>query len=227
VGGAVAEALRHRGFLLLTCGYFVCGFQLAFITNHLPAYLVDHGFAGTTGAVALSVVGLFNIAGCLWFGAQGAHRSRKKLLAAIYGLRALMIALFVVVPLDVVTVLVFAAVMGFTWLSTVPLTTGLVEQMFGTRYLAMLGGLVFCTHQLGSFLGVWLGGLLYDRTGSYLLVWWAACLISVGSAVIHLQLDDRPARRPDAGAVTCPTAAAVPGAPSSPRPPSTRPGRPA
>lgn len=227
LGAAVAEALRHRGFLLLTCGYFVCGFQLAFITNHLPAYLVDHGLAGTTGAVALSVVGLFNIAGCLWFGAQGARRSRKKLLAAIYGLRALMIALFVVVPLDVVTVLVFAAVMGFTWLSTVPLTTGLVEQMFGTRYLAMLGGLVFCTHQLGSFLGVWLGGLLYDRTGSYLLVWWASCLISVASAVIHLRLDDRPARRPGPGLVRCPTGAAAPGAPSSPRPPSTRPGRPA
>ncbi|WP_246633682.1 MFS transporter [Pseudonocardia nigra] len=195
VGGAIVEALRHRGFVLLMAGYFVCGFQLAFITNHLPAYLTDHGLADTLGVLALSAVGLFNIAGCLWFGALGGRRSRKKLLAAIYASRAALIALFVVVPLDTATVLVFAAGMGFTWLSTVPLTTGLVEQIFGPRYLATLGGLVFCTHQIGSFLGVWLGGLLYDETGSYLAVWWAACVLSALSAIVHLRIDDRPVVR--------------------------------
>ncbi|HYH29622.1 MAG TPA: MFS transporter [Pseudonocardia sp.] len=191
VGAAVGEALRHRGFVLLMCGYFVCGFQLAFITNHLPSYLTDHGLAGATGALALSVVGLFNIAGCLWFGALGGRRSRKHLLAAIYAVRAVMIALFVLTPLSTATVLVFAAVMGFTWLSTVPLTTGLVEQLFGPRYLATLGGLVFCTHQIGSFLGVWMGGALYERTGSYLVVWWTACALSALSAAVHLRIDDR------------------------------------
>lgn len=141
------------------------------------------------------LVGLFNIAGCLWFGALGGRRSRRRLLAAIYASRAVMIALFVLTPLSTATVLVFAAVMGFTWLSTVPPTTGLVEQIFGPRYLATLGGLVFCTHQIGSFLGAWLGGVLYEHTDSYLLVWWTVSAPSVLSAVVQLRVDDRPQLR--------------------------------
>jgi MFS family permease len=189
---ALAEAVRHRGFVLLACGYFVCGFQLAFVTNHLPAHLTDQGLPSSTGAVALSAVGLFNIVGCLWFGAQGGRRSRKRLLALIYTVRAAAIAVFVSAPPTTTTVLIFAAVMGLAWLSTVPLTTGIVEQIFGTRYLATLGGLVFCTHQVGSFLGVWLGGVLYDATGSYAVVWWISGILGVLAAGIHLVLDDKP-----------------------------------
>lgn len=189
---ALVEAAGHRGFVLLSCGYFVCGFQLAFVTNHLPAYVTDAGLPGGTGAVALSAVGLFNVVGCLWFGALGGRRSRKRLLALIYAVRAAAIVAFVAAPPTTASVLVFAAVMGLAWLSTVPLTTGIVEQIFGTRHLAMLGGLVFCTHQVGSFLGVWLGGALYDATGSYLLVWWISAALGVLAAGVHLVLDDRP-----------------------------------
>jgi MFS family permease len=186
-------AARHRGFVLLSCGYFVCGFQLAFVTNHLPAYVTDSGLSDGTGAVALSAVGVFNILGCLWFGALGGRRSRKHLLALIYTVRAAAIVAFVATPPSTASVLIFSAVMGLAWLSTVPLTTGIVEQIFGTRYLAMLGGLVFCTHQVGSFLGVWLGGVLYDATGSYLTVWWMAAALGLLAAAVHLVLDDQPA----------------------------------
>jgi MFS family permease len=209
VVGALRQAAGHRPFRLLTCGYFVCGFQLAFITGHLPSYLNDKGLHSATGAAALSLVGLFNVFGCLWFGAQGDRRSKKLLLATIYLTRGLAIVAFVLTPLSVGTALAFAVVMGFTWLATVPLTTGLVAQMFGPRYLATLGGLVFCSHQVGSFLGVWLAGRIHDRTGSYLLVWGAAAALSFAAAGIHARLDDRPAEpgvRPVAQPGVTPTA---------------------
>jgi MFS family permease len=204
VSGAIKQAVGHRPFRLLTYGYFVCGFQLAFITGHLPSYLNDYGLHASTGAAALSLVGLCNIFGCLWFGGQGDRRSKKGLLAAIYLSRGIATTAFVLTPLSEATAMLFAVVMGFTWLSTVPLTTGLVAQMFGPRYLATLGGLVFCSHQVGSFLGMWLAGRIFDQTNSYVIVWIAAALLSFASALLHARLDDSP----------CQTAVATPADPA-------------
>ena len=187
---ALREALRYPSFVLLTAGYFVCGFQVVFIGVHLPSYLRDQGLSPEVASYALALVGLFNVFGTYIAGSLGARLAKRKLLAAIYLGRAAAIALFLLVPISPLTVYVFASVMGFLWLSTVPLTSGLVAQIFGVAHLSMLGGFVFLSHQVGSFLGVWLGGYLYDSTGSYDIVWYIAIALGVFAALINLPVNE-------------------------------------
>ena len=188
---ALREASGHTGFWLLTAGYFVCGFQLSFIGTHLPAYLVDNGVGAEYGAWALALIGLFNVAGSFTAGVLGGRRRKKYLLSGIYFARAVVVAAFVLVPLSGLTVVLFACAIGLLWLSTVPLTTGLVGQIFGIRYLGMLSGVVFFSHQLGSVSGVWLAGLLFDRTGSYDVVWWLSVALALFAAAVNYPIDDR------------------------------------
>jgi MFS family permease len=195
IAAALKEAMAHRGFVFLAAGYFVCGFQIAFMTTHFPAYLVDEGLAPEIAGFAMATVGAFNIVGSLTAGVLGQKRRKKYLLAWIYLLRAIGVTAFMLLPLTGASALIFSAFMGLLWLSTVPLTTGLVGQIFGLRYLAMLSGLVFLAHQIGSFIGVWAGGLLYDRTGSYDIVWWLGVLLALAAAAINLPIDDRTVRR--------------------------------
>ena len=198
---ALGEALAHRGFVLLTLGFFVCGFHVAFITVHFPAYVSDLGLDPSVGAWSLSLIGLANIAGSFGAGWLGRRIAMRHGLAAIYLARAVAILALLAAPKTATTIYAFATVMGVLWLSTVPLTTGLIAQVFGVRYLATLFGLVFLSHQVGSFLGVWLGGVLYERTGSYDGMWWAGIALGVLAAIVHLPIDERPlARRGVAGA---------------------------
>ncbi len=194
-GEALREAFGERSFWLLTAGYFVCGFQLIFISTHLPSYLLDKGLTANTGMLALALIGLFNIFGTYGFGLAGGRWSPKKLLALIYLARGAVIGLYLLAPLSALSTGLFAAAMGFLWLGTVPLTNGLVAQIFGVRYLAMLSGFVFLSHQLGSFLGAWLGGIVFDRTGSYNIIWLIAIGLSVIAALINLPIDERPLAR--------------------------------
>ena len=191
INEAVREASKHKGFLLLITGFFVCGFQTMFIGAHLPAYLVDKGGSAALGAVALATIGLFNVIGCFIWGAAGARYSKKYLLAGLYTARSLGMAGFLLAPVSDVSVIVFSALMGLLWLATVPLTSGLVAQIFGTQYMAMLYGFVFLNHQLGSFLGIWLGGRLFDSTGSYDMVWWVAIALGLVAALLHFPIDER------------------------------------
>jgi len=201
IGEAVREAFSHRSFLLLTAGYFVCGFQLAFITVHFPAYLVDKGLSANVGMFALALVGLFNIAGSFASGALGAKYTKKYLLSSIYFLRSIAIALFIFSPISEGSVYLFSAAIGVLWLSTVPLTNGVIGGIFGVAYMSMLSGFVFFSHQLGSFAGVWLGGYLFDHTGSYRLVWLISIALGVFAALVNLPIQERaieraPAPRP-------------------------------
>jgi predicted MFS family arabinose efflux permease len=195
IGQALTEAGGHRSYLLLTAGFFVCGFHVSFIATHLPSFVVDSGIAAGIGAVALVLIGVFNILGSYTWGRWGGRRSKKRLLSTIYFTRAVVIALFFVIPPSAVSVLVFAAVMGFLWLGTVPLTSGLVGQMFGVRYLSMLFGVVFFSHQVGGFLGAWLGGAVFDATRSYDLMWLISIALGVLSGLLHLPIDERPVER--------------------------------
>ncbi len=194
---ALREALGHRDYVLLTLGYFVCGFQLAFIGVHLPAYLKDHQLTPAVATTGLALIGLFNVAGSYAAGVLGNHWRKPWLLSAIYGLRALAMLGFVLAPLTPWSVYLFAATMGVLWLSTVPPTNAIVAQMMGIRHLSMLGGFVFLSHQVGSFLGVWLAGRLYDATGSYQSVWWTAMALGVMAAAVNLPIQEHraPARR--------------------------------
>ncbi len=192
---ALSEALRHRSYLLLMLGYFTCGFQLAFITIHLPPYLVDKGLSTTVGGWTIAVIGLFNIAGSLTSGWLGNRMPKRYILSIIYFGRALAILGFILLPVTAVTSIVFGAVMGFLWLSTVAPTQGIIAVMFGTRWLATLAGLAFLSHQVGGFLGVWLGGVVFERTGSYDTVWWLSILFGVLSAVINLPIVEKPVVR--------------------------------
>ncbi|MGI9452103.1 MAG: MFS transporter [Geminicoccaceae bacterium] len=195
MGNALREAAGHRGYVLLTIGFFVCGFHVAFITVHFPAYVKDLGLSAETGAYAIALIGLFNIAGSFLSGAYGQRQSKKGGLSAIYLLRAVAIAALLLAPKTDLTIYMFAAAMGILWLSTVPLTTGIVAQVFGVRYMATLFGIVFFSHQLGSFIGVWLGGFLYDRIGTYDPVWWAGIVLGIAAALIHMPINERPLPR--------------------------------
>ena len=195
---ALREAGAHSGFWYLTAGFFVCGFQVAFISVHLPAYLVDVRMTPAVGATALALIGLFNIAGSFVAGYLGGRFSKKYLLSGIYILRAVIIALFLALPVTPLTVYLFAAGIGFLWLGTVPLTNGLVAQIFGVRFVSMLFGIVFLSHQIGSFAGVWLGGYLFDATGSYNLVWIGSIALGVIAAILNLPIDERPVVRMEA-----------------------------
>jgi len=192
---ALREAGAHSGFWYLTAGFFVCGFQVAFISVHLPAYLLDVKMTPAVGATALALIGLFNIAGSFFAGYLGGRFSKKYLLSGIYILRAVIIAAFLVLPVSPLSVYLFAAGIGFLWLGTVPLTNGLVAQIFGVRFVSMLFGIVFLSHQIGSFLGVWLGGFLFDSTGSYELVWIGSIALGVVAAILNLPIDERPVQR--------------------------------
>lgn len=189
---AFGDAWQQRSFRLLMAGYFVCGFQVVFIGVHLPAYLRDHGLAGGVASTALALIGLFNIFGTYSFGRLGERYSKPYLLATIYLARSITIVLFLLLPLSSMSVAVFAAVMGFLWLSTVPLTNGVIVGLFGVGNLGMLSGAVFFSHQVGSFLGVWLGGLIYDRTGNYDLVWGMAIALGVAAALANLPVKETP-----------------------------------
>ncbi len=192
---ALREARGHVHYWLLIAGFFVCGFQLAFITVHMPAFLADQGFDARVAVISLSLIGLFNIAGCLLFGSWSGRYSKKTLLGIIYALRAVAIAAFMLLPMSTTSVYLFSMVTGFLWLATVPPTSGLVAQMFGLKHMGTLYGIVFLNHQLGSFMGVWLGGYLYDQTGAYTLVWWSAAGIALLTALIHIVIDERPVPR--------------------------------
>src|SRR6516225_3383162 len=192
---ALAEAFGHRSYVLLVLGFFTCGFQLAFITVHLPAYLMDRGLSADVGAWTIGVIGLFNIMGCLLAGWLAERLPKRYILAAIYLGRALAVVGFITLPASPAAAIAFGAVSGLLWLSTVPPTSGLVALMFGTRWLAMLYGFAFFSHQVGGFLGVWLGGILFERMGSYDVVWWLGVLFGVLSAVINLPIIEQPVRR--------------------------------
>ena len=192
---ALHEAFAHRGFLLLSTGFFVCGFHVAFITVHFPAYIADIGLNPSIGAWSISLIGLFNIAGSFLAGFVGQSWSKKYGLCVIYLLRAVLITILLLSPKTPVVILSFAASMGVLWLSTVPLTTGIIAQVFGIRYMATLFGIVFLSHQLGSFIGVWMGGVLYDYTGSYDGMWWAGVVLGIMAAVIHLPINEQPLTR--------------------------------
>jgi predicted MFS family arabinose efflux permease len=195
MGEALREAGVQKSYWLLIFGFFVCGFHVSFIQTHLPAYIVDRGLDPATGAWALALVGLANVVGSYTAGVLGGKHSKKYLLSFIYGARAVVIAVFVMLPMTQVSVLVFAFAMGLLWLSTVPLTSGLVAQIFGPRYMATLFGIVFFSHQVGGFLGVWLGGRLFDMTGSYDLVWWISMGLGIFAAIVHWPIDERPLAR--------------------------------
>jgi MFS family permease len=192
---AIREAFSQPGFWLLNLGFLACGFQLAFIGTHLPAYLMDKGLRASDAVAALAIIALANVMGTYVCGVLGAHHRRKYLLAGIYLIRTAAIALFVLLPLSPWTLYLFAAVMGLVWLGTVPLTNGLISQVFGVRYITTLFGFVFFGHQLGSFLGVWLGGIVFEATRSYDLIWLGAMALGVLSAALHWPIDDREIRR--------------------------------
>lgn len=188
---ALSRAWGHGSYRLLVIGFFVCGFHLAFINVHMPAYLVQCGLSPEVGSWTIAVIGLFNIVGSLLAGYLGGRLPKQLLLATIYFLRALTIGLFMLFPVTELTAYTFAAAMGLLWLSTVPLTAGLVTLFFGARYMGMLYGVAFFSHQLGSFMGVWLGGAVFDLTGHYDLVWYLGILLGLASAAIHLPINER------------------------------------
>ena len=192
VRAALREAFGYRSFQLLTAGYFVCGFQVVFIGVHMPSYLKDKGLGPEVATMALALIGLFNVIGTYVAGEIGQRWPKRYLLSAIYFLRALTIAVFIVLPLTPWSVYVFASMMGLLWLSTVPPTNATVAQIFGVQYMSMLSGFVFLSHQLGSFMGVWLGGKLYDATGSYDVVWWIAITLGVFAGLVNLPVRESP-----------------------------------
>ena len=192
LGEAVREAMAHRGFLLMTLAFFACGFQLVFITTHLPSYLQLCGIAPGVGASALALIGLFNAIGTYIFGLLGTRYSQKRLLALIYLLRTFFIAAFLLVPIDPVSTLVFAAAMGFLWLGVVPLVTGIIGRVFGVAHFNTLYGIVFLSHQVGSFFGAWMGGVVFDRMGNYNFAWGALMVIGVTAFLLQWLMDERP-----------------------------------
>ncbi len=196
LGAALREAMTHRGFILLTAGFFVCGFQVVFVGTHLPAYLADKAMPTWLAAWSLALVGLFNIVGSFGSGMLGDRFRKKNVLSLIYLLRSVVFLVFLAMPLTETSTLIFAATLGLLWLGTVPLTSGLVAQIFGPTYMSMLYGVVFLSHQVGSFFGAWLGGLAYDRLGSYDMMWWISVALGLMAAALHYPIPDRPIQRP-------------------------------
>ncbi|HEX6266560.1 MAG TPA: MFS transporter [Burkholderiales bacterium] len=192
LGEAVREAMAHRGYLFMTLAFFACGFQLVFITTHLPAYLQLCGVAPGVGASALALIGLFNTVGTYILGLLGARYSQKHLLALIYLLRTLFIVVFLIVPISAASTLVFAAAMGFLWLGVTPLVTGIIGRVFGLTHFNTLYGVVFLSHQVGSFFGAWMGGVVFDWTGNYNLGWGALIMIGITAFALQWIMDDRP-----------------------------------
>ncbi|MBK8458323.1 MAG: MFS transporter [Phyllobacteriaceae bacterium] len=195
IGEALREAFGHQSYLLLTSGFFVCGFQVAFITAHFPAYVRDIGIDARYAVIALALIGFFNIIGSLAAGIIGQRYSKPYFLALIYIARSIAVTAFLLLPQTPTSIIIFAIVMGLLWLSTVPPTNALVAIMFGTRHLGLLGGIVFFSHQIGSFLGVWLGGYLYDLNGSYDGVWWLGVALGLFAAIVHWPIAERPVER--------------------------------
>jgi MFS family permease len=193
---ALREALCHRSYILLVLGFFTCGFQLGFVTVHLPSYLIDRGLSADIGGWTLGFIGLFNIIGSMASGWLGNRLPKRYILSFIYFARSLAVVALITLPASPVITLIYGAVTGLLWLSSVPPTSGLVALMFGTRWLAMLFGIAFFSHQVGGFLGVWLGGLVYERTGSYDAVWWLGVLFGLLSAIINLPIVEKPVARP-------------------------------
>jgi predicted MFS family arabinose efflux permease len=195
IAQALKEALKYPSFQLLMAGYFTCGFQVVFIGVHMPSYLRDKGLAPDVASYSLALIGLFNVFGTYAAGALGQRIQKTRILAFIYAARAVVIAIFLLAPLSPLSVYIFSAVMGLLWLSTVPPTNATVAQIFGVAHLSMLGGLVFFSHQIGSFMGAWLGGLLYDKTGSYDIVWYIAIALGVVAALVNLPVKERAIQR--------------------------------
>ncbi len=201
IASALREASSYPSFQLLTAGYFVCGFQVVFIGVHMPSYLKDNGLTPNVATTALALIGLFNVFGTYIAGSLGQRLPKRYILSSIYALRSVAIVIFLNVPLTPWSVYIFASAMGLLWLSTVPPTNAVVAQIFGVKYLSMLGGIVFLSHQIGSFLGVWLGGKLYDATGSYDVVWWISVALGVFAAIVNLPVREGAIARPVAKAV--------------------------
>ena len=195
---ALREAFGHSGYLLLCSGYFVCGFQILFISVHFPAYMVDQRLTPETGMAALALIGLFNIFGTFLWGWLGHRYTKKYVLSILYFTRAVAVAIFIALPITPFSVYLFASVIGFLWLGTVPVTSGLIAQIFGVKYMSTLTGIAFLFHQVGSFLGVWIGGYLFDATGSYQLMWILTIGLGVLAALINLPINDRQIVRPAA-----------------------------
>ena len=193
---ALREAMKYPSFQLLMAGYFVCGFQVVFIGVHMPSYLKDKGLSPQVAGYALALIGLFNVFGTYIAGVLGQKLAKRKILAFIYLARAAAITVFITVPISPQSVYIFASVMGLLWLSTVPVTNAAVAQIFGVAHLSMLSGFVFFSHQIGSFMGVWLGGLLYDRTGSYDVVWYLSIALGIVAAIVNLPVREAPIARP-------------------------------
>ena len=196
VSEALREAFAHRGFLLLCTAYTVCGFQLLFIAVHFPAYLVDQRMTPETGMIGLALIGFFNMIGSYMWGWLGGRHTKKYLLSLLYLTRSVAIAVFIMLPVTPLTVYAFSATIGFLWLGTVPLTGGLIAQVFGVKYMATLTGIAFFFHQVGSFAGVWIGGYVFDTTGSYTIMWLLTIGMGVVAALLHLPIDDRQIARP-------------------------------
>ncbi len=195
IGEAIREAGGHRGYWLLNAGFFVCGFHVAFVATHLPAFIIDRGLAAGYGTAALTLVGFGNIIGSWLSGVLGGRYSKRYLLSALYFARAAVFFIFIMLPVTPASVIAFSFSLGLLWLSTVPLTSGLVAQIFGPRYMATLFGIVFFSHQIGSFLGAWLGGYFYDLTGTYEVVWWLSVGLGIFSGLVHWPIDERPVAR--------------------------------
>lgn len=192
---AIKEAFQHKGYWLIHAGFFVCGFHVMFIATHLPSYLADKHLPASSAAMALAYVGIFNIFGSYFWGVMGDRFNKRYVMTALYLMRTVVITGFVTLPITENTAAIFGAAIGFCWLGTVPLTSGLVRQIFGPRYLSTLYGLVFFTHQVGSFLGAWVGGRIYDYYGSYDPIWWSTVVLAFAAALIHIPINDKPLAR--------------------------------
>lgn len=196
IPAALREAFGHSGFVLMCLAYTVCGFQLMFISVHFPAYLIDQKMTPATGMIALALIGLFNTFGSFAWGWMGGRYTKKYLLATLYFTRAMVVMAFILAPLSPMSVYLFSAGIGFLWLGTAPVTSALIAQIFGARYLSTLTGCAFFFHQIGSFLGVWIGGRIFDNTGSYTLMWWITIFAGIAAALLSLPVNERAIKRP-------------------------------